>query len=371
MIDGFSFEVIGGDPHGPRLGKLTTPHGIVETPAFMPVATRGSVTGVDPRAVRAGGAEIVLANAFHLCLRPGAEAVRALGGLHRFMGWSGPILTDSGGFQVMSLADLRTVTDDAVVFRSPIDGARVELTPESVLEIQRQLGSDLALVLDDCIPAGAGRDAAAAALARTVRWARRSAECRSRLRRDSPMAVFGISQGGPFEDLRAESAETLSALPFDGFAVGGVSVGEDRDLLLATIPLGTAGLPADRPRYLMGVGGRAEFTRAIECGVDLFDCVLPTRNARNGQLLQFAGDPVRIKNSRYREDAGALEEGCDCDACARFSRGFLHHLFQRRELLGYTLASIHNLRVFHRILEEARAAIRSARWPEFARRAGI
>ncbi|MFQ5655698.1 MAG: tRNA guanosine(34) transglycosylase Tgt [Planctomycetota bacterium] len=367
MAPGFSFELTAGDARGPRAGRLTTPHGVVSTPAFMPVGTQGTVKGLTPEQLRGTGASILLANAYHLALRPGAETVRALGGLHRFMAWDGPILTDSGGFQVHSLAELRAIDDSGVRFRSHIDGSELFLTPERSLEIQGLLGTDIAMVLDHCPPGDAPRALAEEALERTLKWARRSAEHRDTLRTDSPMAVFGILQGGSHEDLRREGAERIAEIPFDGYAIGGVSVGEDRQRLLESIPWGTRGLPVARPRYLMGVAGFEEFTHAIAAGVDLFDCVLPTRNARNGTLFRRRGEPLRIRNERHRADGRPIEEGCDCAACRGFSRGFLHHLFLRRELLGYTLASLHNLRVFHRFLEEARRAITAGRWEGFSR----
>lgn len=367
MREGFSFEQIAGSSHGPRVGKLTTPHGALDTPSFMAVGTRGAVKGVTPEQLREAGAQILLCNTYHLAVRPGEDTVRALGGIQEFTGWRGPVLTDSGGFQVLSLADLRRMDDEAVVFRSHLDGSEFRLTPERALEIQGQLGSDIAMVLDDCPGPEVDRDGAAEALRRTLLWARRSVEFREQLETPNPMAVFGILQGGAFEDLRREGAEALTELPFDGFAVGGVSVGESRDALLETIPWGARHLPADRPRYLMGVAGFVEFVQAIEHGIDMFDCVIPTRNARNGYLFRREGPPVRIKNARYREDTGPIEEGCDCTTCANYSRGFLHHLRLRGELLFFTLASIHNLRVFYRFLEEAREAIAAGTWESFAR----
>ena len=368
MIPGFSFARTAGDDAGPRVGRFETPHGVVATPAFMPVATQGAVKGVTPDQVRETGAQILLSNTYHLHVRPGEERVAALGGLHRFTGWDGPILTDSGGFQVMSLAELCHIDDAGVTFRSHLDGAEVRLTPEKALQIQARLGTDIAMVLDHCPPGKVDRDEAVEALERTIRWAHASIEARDGLATASPMAVFAISQGGAHEDLRAESAERLRELPFDGFAVGGVSVGEDRDLLLATIPWAARGLPADRPRYLMGVAGFQEFVVAIESGIDLFDCVLPTRNARNGLLYLRTGEEIRLKNHAHATDPGPIDPDCDCATCARFSRGFLHHLIRRKELLGYTLTSIHNLRVFHWFLEEARAAIAAGEWGAFSAR---
>ncbi|MEM7164954.1 MAG: tRNA guanosine(34) transglycosylase Tgt [Planctomycetota bacterium] len=366
MHPGFGFRVVAGTPEGARIGRLQTPHGEVETPAFMVVGTRGAVKGVSPDLLEQVGAKILLANTYHLAVRPGEDSVHALGGLHRFSGWSGPILTDSGGFQVLSLADLRSIDDEEVRFRSHIDGQELRLTPERVLDIQARLGTDIAMVLDDCPPPGVDRAGARKALERTLKWAERSVRHReSSAVGDSPMAVFGILQGGAFEDLRQEGAERLRELPFDGYAIGGVSVGESRDVLLQTIPWGARHLPVDRPRYLMGVAGFTEFVHAIDNGVDLFDCVLPTRNARNGYLFRRNAPPVRIKNQRYRDDDRPIEEGCDCSTCQRYSRGFLRHLRLSREILFMTLASIHNLRVFYGFLDDAREAIRNGSWGAF------
>lgn len=366
MHAGFGFEVTAGNPTGARVGQLQTPHGTVETPAFMVVGTRGAVKGVAPDQLEQVGAKILLANTYHLAIRPGEDTVHALGGLHQFSGWSGPILTDSGGFQVLSLAGLRSINDEEVVFRSHLDGQELRLTPERVLEIQARLGTDIAMVLDDCPAPGVGRAGARKALERTLQWAERSVRHRqSTAVGAAPMAVFGILQGGAYEDLRREGAERLRELPFDGYAVGGVSVGESRELLLQTIPWGTRHLPVDRPRYLMGVAGFAEFVQAIDHGVDMFDCVLPTRNARNGYLFRRNGPPLRIKNQKFRDDSGPIEDGCSCSTCQRYSRGFLRHLRLSRELLFMTLASIHNLHVFYGFLDEAREAIRAGSWELF------
>lgn len=365
---GFAFRVLAGDPVGARVGEFTTPHGVIETPAFMAVGTQGAVKGVTPEQLRRAGGTILLSNTYHLAVRPGSAAVRRLGGLHRFSGWDGPILTDSGGFQILSLAALRKIDDAGVVFRSHVDGQELRLTPESVLEIQAELGTDIAMVLDDCPGPQVDREGAARALERTLLWARRTADRRESLVTPDPLAVFGILQGGAFEDLRREGAERLREIPFDGYAIGGVSVGEDRERLLATIPWGARHLPVDRPRYLMGVGGFVEFTHAIDHGVDLFDCVIPTRNARNGFLFRRHGDALRLRNAQHRLDPGPIEDGCGCETCARFSRGFLHHLLLRKELLYNTLASIHNLHVFYRFLSDARAAIRGGAWAAFAAR---
>ncbi len=359
-----------------RVAKLATKSGIVETPAFMPVGTRGAVKGVLPSQLRELGAQILLANTYHLEIRPGSRVVERLGGLHEFTGWDGPILTDSGGFQVFSLADLRAIDDHGVEFKSHIDGDTLFLTATKVVEIQSRLGTDIAMVLDHCPSSKDAVDEIRSAVDRTLLWARESARARELdgVRGPDRLALFAIQQGGASEETRAECTARLldidrAETPFDGFAIGGVSVGEDRDQLLATIPWGAAGLPAERPRYLMGVSGFQEYVHAIDCGIDLFDCVLPTRNARNGTLFNSAGEVLRVRNQRFESDVEVIEPGCDCFTCqSGFSRGFLHHLCRRSELNFYTLASIHNLRVFHRFLEEARAAIRADAWADYARR---
>ena len=304
----FSFEVVARDPGtGARRGRLHTPHGVIETPAFMPVGTYGTVKGIAPWDLRQLGAQIVLSNAFHLEMRPGSRTVEQLGGLHEFMGWDGPILTDSGGYQVFSLEGRRKVDDDGVVFRSPVDGAEHRFTPESVIDIQRRLGVDVAMPLDVCAPWGAPRGAVDEAAQRTLRWARRSLEARG----DAEMALFGIVQGGFEHDLRQRCLEELAAQPFDGFSLGGLSVGEPREQLVEMVERHAPQLPEDRPRYLMGVGYPADLKHAVSCGVDLFDCVLPTRNARNGMLF-VEGGRIVIKHARYKQDPEPVEEGCDC-----------------------------------------------------------
>ncbi len=365
MLDGFSFELEAGSQRGPRAATLTTPRGKIETPAFMPVGTQGTVKGVTPDQLRSIGTQVVLSNTYHLAVRPGADTVRELGGLHQMMGWQGPILTDSGGFQVFSLGHRNRIEEQGVHFRNHIDGDALLLTPESVLDLQARIGSTIAMVLDVCPPAGVDRDVAASALARTERWAMRAIEHRQRLELFEPMALFGILQGGVEEDLRREGAQRLRELPFDGYAIGGVSVGENRDAMLATISDGAQHLPIDRPRYLMGVGGLEEFLVAIEAGIDMFDCVIPTRNARNATLFLSDGSSLNIRNSVHRRDREPLEQGCDCPACLQFSRGTLHHLYLRKEMLGYTLGSLHNLRVFHRFLERARQATLEGSWEQF------
>ena len=364
MTDGFDFQVEARCDSA-RAGVLTTPRGQVKTPVFMPVGTQGTVKGVTPDQLIESGTQIVLSNTYHLAVRPGVETVRTLGGLHQVMGWDRPILTDSGGFQVFSLGHRNRISEQGVEFRNHIDGSPLLLTPESVLDIQAGLGSTIAMILDECPAGGVSRDEVARAVVRTHRWALRASEHRQRLDLKEPMAVFGIMQGGTHEDLRRESAEQLLELPFDAYAVGGVSVGEGREALLSTIGMSAPLLPFDRPRYLMGVGGLEEFIVAVDRGIDMFDCVIPTRNARNGSLFLSDGTHLNMKNARHRQDSGPIEEGCDCLACRRFSRGTLHHLYQRKEILAYTLGSLHNIRVFHRFLENAREAILRGDWQSF------
>ncbi|NMC72099.1 MAG: tRNA guanosine(34) transglycosylase Tgt [Myxococcales bacterium] len=323
------------------------------TPLFMPVGTLGAVKAMSPEEVWANGTRIVLGNTFHLLQRPGLEPLARLGGLHRFMGWDGAILTDSGGYQVFSLAERRTVEDDGVSFASPLDGSRIVLTPATVVAAQRAIGSDIAMVLDECPPAEAPREIVEAAVRRTTRWAERSlAEPRA-----PGQALFGIVQGALEIDLRRAHLETLAALPFDGLALGGFSVGdtpERRDGVLAAV---APRMPADRPRYLMGLGTPWDLFWAVRCGIDMFDCVLPTRNARNGQAFTAAGR-VSIKQARYREDPRPLEDGCGCPACRRFSRAYLRHLYVCGEILAARALTAHNLWFFERWMAGLRAAIR-------------
>jgi len=353
-----TFEVVVRDPgSAARLGRMDTPHGPVETPAFMPVGTQATVKGLTPDLVRATGAKMVLANAYHLALRPGEGVVKALGGLHKFMAWNGPILTDSGGFQVFSMADRATLTESGVVFRSHLDGSKLDLTPERAVQIQQDLGADVAMCLDHCPALPAAKGVVADAVARTVRWAARCKAAHGR----PDQALFGIVQGGDHDDLRAECAEALVGLGFDGYAVGGVSVGEGREQVRRALEVSTHRLPADRPRYLMGVGRPQDILDAVATGIDLFDCVLPTRNGRNANCLTDRG-PVRLRNAAHRLDPGPIEEGCDCPACARFSRGYLRHLFIAGEMLGPILASLHNVAYLQRLTRRVREAIGAGRF---------
>jgi queuine tRNA-ribosyltransferase len=360
------FEVVAADPAGSpaRVGRLETPHGSIETPEFMPVGTRGTVKGITPEALRAVGSRMLLANTYHLALRPGEDVVRALGGLHRFMAWDGPILTDSGGFQVFSMADRLTLDERGVRFRSHIDGAALELTPERAVRIQQDLGADVAMCLDHCPALPSEKRAIAEAVDRTVRWAERCKAAHDR----PDQALFGIVQGGSHADLRAECAERLIGIGFDGYAVGGVSVGEAREEVRAALEVSTRHLPAEQVRYLMGVGRPQDILDAVATGIDIFDCVLPTRNGRNATCLTADG-PLKMRNAAHRIDSRPIEEGCACPACRSFSRGYLRHLFLVGEMLGPILASLHNLAYLHRLTRGIRESIRAGRFAEFRREA--
>ncbi|MCS6851162.1 MAG: tRNA guanosine(34) transglycosylase Tgt [Gemmataceae bacterium] len=355
----FRFEVLQVDGTA-RLGRLTTAHGPVETPAFMPVGTQGTVKGLTPEQLVHAGASIILGNTYHLALRPGDTLIADLGGLHRFMNWHGPILTDSGGFQVYSLAPSRTIDDQGVVFRSHIDGARVELTPERAVAIQENLGSDIAMCLDECPPFGTAREYLRQAVQRTIRWAER---CRAAHRR-SDQALFAIVQGGTDLDLRQECSEALVRLDFPGYALGGFSVGETPQQMAAALEVCASFLPADKPRYLMGVGRPSDILRAVAAGIDMFDCVLPTRNGRNAQAFTWSGT-VRLRNAVHRRDPGPLESDCPCYTCRHFSRAYLHHLFMADEMLGPTLVSLHNVSMYCRLMTEIRRAISAGRFAAF------
>ncbi|MGH9381065.1 MAG: tRNA guanosine(34) transglycosylase Tgt [Thermoanaerobaculia bacterium] len=354
------FQILARDGAA-RRGRLSTPHGVVDTPAFMPVGTLGAVKGVGPEALEEAGAQILLANLYHLGLRPGVGTIQDLGGIHAFTGWRRPLLTDSGGFQVFSLASLRRVDDGGVTFRSHVDGALVRLTPETVVEDQGRLGVDIGMVLDECPPWPAERDAVAAAVERTARWARISRGAWD----GSPPALFGIVQGGVHLDLRERSASDLAALDFPGYAIGGVSVGEPpaerRRIVEQVVPM----LPEDRPRYLMGVGTLRDIQHAVAAGVDLFDCVLPSRNARHGRAFTRNGE-LQLTNARFRDDPRPLAEGCDCPACRRVSRALLHHLSRTGELTAKVLLTLHNLRVYLDFMRELGEAIGSGSLAAFS-----
>lgn len=356
----FSFRLLHTDTGcAARRSVFTTPHGEVNLPAFMPVATQGSVKGLEIEQIRATGAEMVLGNTYHLSLRPGEEVVAALGGLHRFMGWDGPILTDSGGFQLFSLAHLIEITETEAIFRSHIDGRLVALSPERAVKIQEALGSDVAMVLDHVIGLPAEREAVRQAADRSVRWARR---CRDAARRPD-QALFAIVQGGLDAELRVDCARQLRTLDFPGYAVGGLSVGESPSEMLEMLHVTVPELPADRPRYLMGVGRPEDLLNGIRAGIDLFDCVMPTRNGRNAMAFTDQG-VLRLRNAKYERDQRPLQEGCPCPACRR-SRGYIRHLFMAREMLGPILLSIHNVAYYQRLLCEARAAIAEDQFEAF------
>ncbi|HXG11170.1 MAG TPA: tRNA guanosine(34) transglycosylase Tgt [Gemmataceae bacterium] len=343
-----------------RLGRLETSHGTVETPVFMPVGTQATVKGLTPDQLRAAGVRILLGNTYHLTLRPGDELIAELGGLHRFMGWDGPLLTDSGGFQIYSLAPQRQIDDRAAVFRSHIDGALLELTPEKAVAIQENLGADIAMCLDECPPFGTPADYLRVAVRRTIHWAER---CRAAHRRPD-QALFAIVQGGIDLDLRAACARALVGLDFPGYALGGFSVGETPEQMAAALGPVAALLPADRPRYLMGVGRPPDLLNAVACGLDLFDCVLPTRNGRNACAFTADG-PLRLRNARFKRDPAPLESDCPCYTCRHFSRAYLHHLFLADEMLGPTLLSLHNVAFYCRLMADIRDAIRQRRFAEF------
>ena len=348
---GMTFELL-GTSGGARRGRLTFPRGVVETPIFMPVGTYGSVKAMSPAELEAVGAQIILGNTFHLWLRPGTDVVTAHGGLHRFIGWNRPILTDSGGFQVFSLGPLRKVHEEGVAFASPVNGDRLLLTPERSMEIQRALGSDIVMVFDECTAYPATREAAAASMELSLRWAARSKSAHA----GNPNALFGIVQGGMYEDLRERSLAALAAIGFDGYAIGGLSVGEAKDEMLRVLAHTAPRLPANRPRYLMGVGTPEDLVAGVRAGIDMFDCVLPTRNARNGWLFTRFGD-IRIRNARHRTDTAPLDATCGCYTCRHFSRGYLHHLQRVNEILGAQLATIHNLHYYLTLMAGLREAI--------------
>ena len=346
-----------------RRGRLTFPRGSAETPAFMPVGTYGTVKGMLPRDIRSIGAEIILGNTFHLWLRPGTDIIELHGDLHDFMGWDGPILTDSGGFQVFSLGAMRKITEAGVKFQSPVDGARVFLDPETSIAIQHKLGSDIVMIFDECTPYPATEQEARASMELSLRWAARSRAAHG----DSPAALFGIVQGGMYEDLRTESLAGLEAIGFDGYAIGGLSVGEPKEEMIAVLDYLQPRLPADRPRYLMGVGTPADLLEGVRRGIDMFDCVMPTRNARNGFIFTSRG-VLKLRNARHKTSTLPLDEACDCYTCQHFSRAYLHHLDKCNEILGSQLNTIHNLRFYQNHMAGIRAAIEQGQLDAFADR---
>lgn len=350
-----------------RRGTVHLNHGDVQTPAFMPVGTYGTVKGMLPRDIEAIGADIILGNTFHLWLRPGTDIIDKFGGLHKFMHWDKPILTDSGGFQVFSLGAMRKITEEGVHFKSPIDGAKVFLSPEKSMQIQYSLNSDIVMQFDECTPYPATHDEAKTSLELSLRWGQRCLDEHQRL--GSINALFGIVQGGMYEDLRQQSLKGLLEIGFDGYAIGGLSVGEPKDEMMAVLNYLPDDMPADKPRYLMGVGKPEDLVEGVRRGVDMFDCVMPTRNARNGHYF-VTGDAnnagvVRIRNSQYRDDEGALDPECDCYTCQNFSRAYLYHLNKCKEMLGAQLATIHNLRYYQRLMTGIREAIEQDNFDAF------
>ena len=337
-----------------RRGRMTLAHGQVDTPAFMPVGTYGTVKAMTPLALADTGAQICLGNTFHLWLRPGMEVIKQFGGLHKFMNWHKPILTDSGGFQVFSLGDLRKITEEGVKFASPIDGARLFLTPEISMRIQKDLNSDIVMIFDECTPYPADYKTAAESMRLSLRWARRSRDEHDRLQNTN--ALFGIVQGGMHEALRDESLAGLKDINFNGFAIGGLSVGEPKEDMMRILAHTAPQLPTDKPRYLMGVGTPEDLMDSVEQGIDMFDCVMPTRNARNGHLFTRYGD-IKIKNARFKTDEAPLDPTCTCYTCQNFSRAYLHHLFRAGEILSSILNTVHNLHYYQTLMAEMRSAI--------------
>jgi queuine tRNA-ribosyltransferase len=356
-----TFELLARDPEGDaRSGRLWTAHGVVETPCFMPVGTYGAVKGLLPEELRAIGSQVILANAYHLTHRPGPDRIREVGGIHRFMHWSGPVLTDSGGYQVFSLRSLQKIDDSGVDYHTHFDGAKARMTPRSVLEAEAAIGPDICMILDHCPPGDADPAAIRAAMERTTRWAREAAQLRREILAPWQLC-FGIVQGGTHLGLRREHLAALSELDFDGFALGGLSVGEPIPEMHATLAAIAPLMPVDKPRYVMGIGTAADLLAAVRSGVDMFDCVIPTRHARNGQLLTFEGR-LNLRNSRFRTDDGPPDPACACPTCGRFSRSYLRHLHIHGDPLYVRLASIHNLFFFHQWVAVMRQAIRRGRF---------
>ncbi|MBY6064888.1 tRNA-guanine(34) transglycosylase [Pseudidiomarina sediminum] len=342
-----------------RRGRMTFARGEVETPAFMPVGTAGTVKGMSPEEVKATGAQICLGNTFHLMLRPGTQIIKQHGDLHDFMNWDKPILTDSGGFQVFSLGELRKITEEGVTFRSPINGEKILLTPEKSMEVQRDLGSDIVMIFDECTPYPATQAEARSSMELSLRWAQRSKEAHG----DNPSALFGIIQGGMYEELRTISLDGLTDIGFDGYAIGGLSVGEPKEDMMRILDHTAPLMPIDKPRYLMGVGKPEDLVEAVRRGVDMFDCVMPTRNARNGHLFVSTG-VVKIRNAVHRTDTGPLDPECDCYTCQNYSRAYLHHLDRSNEMLGGRLNTIHNLHFYQKVMQDLRDAIDADRLEE-------
>jgi len=352
----------GNRQSGPRRGRITTPHGTAETPAFMPVGTKATIKGMDPDLLADLGAEIVLGNTYHLHLRPGEDLIDRFGGLHKFMGWGGSTLTDSGGFQVFSLAGQRKITEEGVTFQSHLDGAKHMLTPENVVRIQQKLRSDIMMCLDECPPGMAERDDVARATALSNRWAKRAWNAYEAS--PGPGGLFGIVQGGRFLDLRAEAVAELSHMPFQGLAIGGVSVGEPEEIIEEVVRPTAPRLPTERPRYLMGVGRPKDIVMAVDAGIDMFDCVMPTRNARNGSLFTSQG-VLTIKQARFIEDDRPLDPACPCPTCSRFSRAYLRHLYLSQEMLAPMLLTVHNLAFYLNLMQRIRESIAGGTWELF------
>ena len=361
----FAFSIDATDGKA-RTGRIAMRRGEIRTPAFMPVGTAATVKAMKPEAVRATGADIILGNTYHLMLRPGAERVARLGGLHRFMNWPHPILTDSGGYQVMSLSDLRKLTEQGVEFRSHLDGSKHLLTPERSMEIQRLLGSDIVMAFDECPRTDRSRDEIAASMEMSMRWARRSRDAfDAGGEHTAGAALFGIQQGALDEELRRQSAEALVDIGFDGYAIGGLAVGEGQEAMFATLDFAPGQLPEDAPRYLMGVGKPDDLVGAVERGVDMFDCVLPTRSGRNGQAFTWSG-PLNLRNAQHAEDTAPLDERCTCPTCGHYSRAYLHHLQKSGEILGAMLVTEHNLSFYQQLMQAMREAIGVRRFAAFA-----
>ena len=360
----FRFEVLATDPTGARLGRLTTPHGVIDTPAFMPVGTAATVKAQTQQDLEALGAQIILANTYHLYLRPGHELIREMGGLHKFMSWPHPILTDSGGYQIFSLSDLRKISDDGVTFRSHIDGSEHFLTPEKALEIEIALGADIIMVLDECIEAPAEEKRAQEAAARTLEWARRSRSYFDQQGDRERQILFGIVQGGTYAGLRRENAEALCELDFPGYAIGGLAVGESHATTCEMTSVAASCLPAERPRYLMGVGKPEQIVDYVALGIDMMDCVLPTRSARHGCLYTWQGR-LLIRNSQFAKDSRPIDESCGCAVCRRYSRAYLRHLYSSGEALAAILNTHHNIYFYLDIMGKIRDAIRFRRLGRF------
>ncbi len=360
-----AFELVKTEPGSKaRRGRLTTAHGVIETPVFMPVGTQASVKAVSPQELRELKAQIILGNTYHLFVRPGMDVMRHFGGLHRFMRWDGPILTDSGGYQIFSLAKLRKITEEGAHFQNHLDGTPAFISPEIAIEIQQTLGSDIAMVLDECPPWPCEYDYAARSLEMTLRWAARCKAESEKRKAETKQLLFGIVQGATFADLRRQSAEALVAMGFDGYAIGGVSVGEPEAEMMQAIETSEPFLPADKPRYAMGLGTPPQMIEMVARGVDMFDCVLPTRLARNGTAFAAEGT-LNLKNAEYTRQTGPIEEGCMCPACAEFSRGYIRHLLKAEEILGLRLISLHNLHFYLNLMTQVRAAIDAGTFDTF------